>query len=107
MRRHTDAPVPPKEDPMRRQMIALALLTAALAAPAGADDKPAGDEKLVGTWVITSVDFGGKKFPKSPGPEFFVFDKGGKFTLKAKGGRNVDWTWKVMGTKNPKAIDID
>jgi uncharacterized protein (TIGR03067 family) len=88
-----------------RHAIGLAFL-AALALPVWADDKPALDEKLVGTWVITSVDVGGKKFPKTPDSECFVFDKGGKFTLKARGGRNVDGTWKVMGTKNPKAMDM-
>jgi hypothetical protein len=38
-----------------RRAIGLALL-ATLALPAWADDKPGGDEKLVGTWVIVKEE---------------------------------------------------
>ncbi len=93
-----------------RHAIGLALLTA-LAGPALADDKGKVDEKLVGTWGLTSVGFMGKTNPIPEGSGTFVFTEGGKMTVKmtskAKGQpENIEGTFKADPAKTPKAIDV-
>jgi uncharacterized protein (TIGR03067 family) len=89
-----------------RHTMGLALLTTALTAPAWADDKPVGDEKLYGTWVVTSAEFLGrtKLLPDNAGA--FVFSKDGKVFIKIRGKTDIEGTFKVVGTKTPGQIDL-
>jgi uncharacterized protein (TIGR03067 family) len=90
---------------MRRQAIGLVLLTA-LAIPAWADDKAAEDEKLIGTWILQSVEMGPNKESLLEGGVTFVFSKGGKTTRKLKDLVDKEGTFTVAVSKEPKEIDL-
>ena len=83
-------------------MAALAL--AALALPAWAQDKPAEDEKLYGTWELVTLQVMGKTNTVQDGPRVLTLSKGGKMTFKRKGEEMVEGTFKLTGT--PGQIDV-
>jgi uncharacterized protein (TIGR03067 family) len=90
---------------MRRHVIGLAMLTAAIVTPAWAEDKPSVDEKSIGTWAVETFEVGGTKLPQKKNVAFYVFAKDGKVTLKSAGDPDLNRTYRVTGGKYPKAID--
>jgi uncharacterized protein (TIGR03067 family) len=91
---------------MRQHAFGLALLTAALTAPASADDKGMEDEKLIGTWALTSAVSEGKSDPVPEGTAVFIFSKGGKMVIQQKGKADAEGTFKVNTTKTPGQINV-
>jgi uncharacterized protein (TIGR03067 family) len=88
-----------------RHAIGLTFL-ATLAMPAWADDKPGGDGKLVGTWVLKSLVVDGKEIPNPDDTAAFNFSKDGKATVKENGKTSPEGTYKVTTTKTPWQIDV-
>jgi uncharacterized protein (TIGR03067 family) len=68
-----------------RHAIGLTFL-AAMTLPVWADNKPAEDDRLYGTWTFTSAKVMGKEVPVPPEAEgAFTFSKGGKVVMGKKG----------------------
>jgi len=71
-------------------------------------------EKLLGTWVGTSIESGGhteRIRPADSDEAFFVFSKGGKVTMRrprffGESIRREEGTFKINATKTPKEIGL-
>ncbi len=85
-----------------RHAIGLTFL-ATLALPAWAEDKAVEDEKLYGTWAVSSLEIMGQKFPLAEGLAYLVLTKGGKGIRKGEGQPDEEGTWKATATT--KAFD--
>jgi uncharacterized protein (TIGR03067 family) len=91
-----------------RKMIGLVLL-AALTLPAQAQDKPAEDEKLVGSWTIVMVEQDDGKQPISSDEVVILFARGSKITMKEKGKPDMEGTFKRVPLgdgKGPNGMDV-
>jgi uncharacterized protein (TIGR03067 family) len=73
-----------------RSAIGLALLAAAVAVPALAQDKPAEDEKLYGTWRITRIAEKGRESSEEESKAAYTFSKGGKMNARNAVGKVTD-----------------
>jgi uncharacterized protein (TIGR03067 family) len=63
-----------------------------------------GDMQLEGTWLLVSMEKGGKKKDLAGEGIYFIFG-GGKLSLK-KGDETKDGTYKVDTSKKPRQIDM-
>jgi uncharacterized protein (TIGR03067 family) len=93
---------------MVRHAIGLAFLAVVVVLPtvAARQDAPE-DEKLYGTWRVTSLETMGKVEEAKEGRDAsIVFSKGGKAVMKETGKPDEIGSWKVSTSKNPKEIDI-
>jgi uncharacterized protein (TIGR03067 family) len=88
-----------------RHAIGLTFL-AALAMPAPADDKPGGDDKLVGTWSLTVLATPRKTEDQPEGAQTITFVKGGKLILAEKGRPHTMGTWKADPDRMPHELDL-
>jgi uncharacterized protein (TIGR03067 family) len=87
---------------MRSQVAALVGFCLVVGGVAGQAGK--GDKQLEGTWLLVSVEKGGKKQDKS-GDNFTVAFSGGKLHLKKK-DETKDGTYTIDPSKKPKHIDM-
>lgn len=83
-------------------------LTAALLAPAVADDKTEAAKKdsakLQGTWDFVSMELDGQPVPKAEIPQTITFD-GNKFAVKAADKVVQAGTQTLDPTQKPKTVD--
>ena len=77
------------------------------------DNTPSDEEKLLGTWVGTSIEMlGGKaRIRREDWNEcYFIFSKGGKLTWRLGpigiSVPSIKGTFKINATKTPKEIDL-
>jgi uncharacterized protein (TIGR03067 family) len=87
---------------MLRQLVAFALVVSCSSA-AWSDD--AKDDTLEGTWLPSTAELGGKKFPDEVRETIKLEVKGEKYTVTV--GTNLDQgTCKLDPSAKPKALDI-
>jgi uncharacterized protein (TIGR03067 family) len=90
---------------MRRSAIGLALL-AAVALPALAEDKPGGDDKLVGTWAIVTQASpeGTKTIPE--GEASITLRADGRVVFRQKGDPDFMGIWRADPSRSPHSLDL-
>jgi RNA polymerase sigma factor (sigma-70 family) len=75
-------------------------------APAGKDEAPKDEDKIVGTWAFMSFEKGGQKEPEEDFKEAkLIFAADGKLTAKLPKGEKAG-TYKLDPATKPKAITI-
>ena len=93
---------------MRGKMavMVVGLLVAAGNAGQDQDKKGKDDKRILGTWMIVSLERGGEKAPEEKFKDFkVIFAAAGKLTLKAE-GEDKAMTFKLDSAKSPKQIDV-
>jgi uncharacterized protein (TIGR03067 family) len=86
--------------------IAVALFAVALLVAADAPDEAVKkeQEKFKGTWIVESFQVGDKTLDKLKGMTY-RFD-GDKVFIKVPDGKEIEGTYKLDPSKNPKELDI-
>jgi uncharacterized protein (TIGR03067 family) len=88
-----------------RYAIGLTFL-AALALPAWAQDKPGGDDKLVGTWSLNSLVKPAETRVFPADSRSVTLEKDGKAIWREKGKPDAVGTWKADASRTPKELDM-
>jgi uncharacterized protein (TIGR03067 family) len=79
---------------------------AALVLPVWADDKPAVDEKLVGTWTLIKTGLPGSPEVVPLRDTSVTLDADGKATFRVKGKADSVKTWRVDAGRSPREITL-
>jgi uncharacterized protein (TIGR03067 family) len=88
-----------------RHAIGLTFL-ATLALPAWADDKPGGDDKLVGKWVIVKEETSRGTRTAAEGHEILSLAGDGKGVLQKVGIDDIKVTWRADPGRSPHTLDL-
>jgi uncharacterized protein (TIGR03067 family) len=91
-------------------MLTLTILALTLSAPAKDDPKPDLAKQIIGEWHVSSISvFGDSPIAIPEGGLTFIFEAGGKVTMKdtkSKGVVTHTGTYKLDATKSPAELDM-
>jgi uncharacterized protein (TIGR03067 family) len=90
---------------MHWQLLAAVLV---VAAPAPAEKEKKDEDKIQGTWIVVSAQFGGESKPDDEAKNAKFVIKGDLITISEpkREGREEKATFKLDPTKKPKTIDL-
>jgi uncharacterized protein (TIGR03067 family) len=89
---------------MLRNLFATLVMAVSFSSIAWGDD--AKDDKLDGTWLPSSAELGGKKFPDEVRKSLKLVIKDDKYTVTVEKEGTDEGTVKLMPSATPKAMDI-
>jgi uncharacterized protein (TIGR03067 family) len=65
------------------------------------------EEKITGTWRVTTAKANGERVPPEHLPRLKLTFKNGKFTAQLDKGEPQEGTYKLDPSKNPKQMDLN